>query len=197
MNNFLRIASAVDVLPLLLAVRRRPDLWAADDYLRKFLQGPFGEVESIILRFPSITVYEAADAAEAQARADAPKADPAYDQHECIDRDEYRILPEARALVMNLMARVAGERLGRVMINKIKPGGRIFPHADTPAHAEYYSRFHVVLDSSPGVQFRCDDEQVYMAPGECWWFRNDLVHEVTNNSATDRIHMIVDIRTSR
>lgn len=98
---------------------------------------------------------------------------------------------------MNLMARVGGEPLGRVMVNKIKPGGCIFPHADTPAHAAYYTRFHILLDSSPGVLFRCDDEQTYMAPGECWWFNNALEHEVINNSATDRIHMIVDIRTSR
>jgi hypothetical protein len=95
------------------------------------------------------------------------------------------------------MAYVHGERLGRVMINKIAPGGVIYPHADTPEHAEYYSRFHIVLQSQPGVVFRAGDEQVYMATGEVWWFDNKQEHEVINNSADDRIHMIVDIRTSR
>jgi hypothetical protein len=36
-----------------------------------------------------------------------------------------------------------------------------------------------------------------MAPGEAWWFDNAQEHEVINNSADDRIHMIVDIRTSK
>jgi hypothetical protein len=98
---------------------------------------------------------------------------------------------------MDLMTFVGGERLGRVMINKIAPGGIIYPHRDTEAHADYYSRFHIVLQSQPGALFRAGDEQVHMATGEVWWFDNSEEHEVTNNSADDRIHMVVDIRTSR
>jgi hypothetical protein len=95
------------------------------------------------------------------------------------------------------MAAVQGERLGRCVINKIRPGGHIFPHCDGAEHSEYYDRFHIVLQSSPGVNFRCEDEQVYMQTGEVWWFNNRLDHEVINNSAEDRIHFIVDIRTSK
>ena len=98
---------------------------------------------------------------------------------------------------MGVMARVDGERLGRVMINKIAPGSVIYPHADTPAHTAYYSRFHLVLQSQPGVVFRAGDESTYMGTGELWWFDNSQVHEVLNNSADDRIHMIVDVRTSK
>jgi hypothetical protein len=120
-----------------------------------------------------------------------------FDQHECVDQEVFKIIPEARPIIFDLMAMVRGERLGRVMVNKIRPGGKIYPHADTPAHSEYYSRFHIVLDSSPGVYFRCGDESVYMETGSVWWFNNKLEHEVINNSAKDRIHMIVDIRTSQ
>ena len=95
------------------------------------------------------------------------------------------------------MARVEGERLGRVMVNKLRPGGRIYPHADTPAHAEYWDRYHVVLQSAPGANFRCGDEMVNMQAGGIYWFQNAIEHEVTNNSVDDRIHMIVDIRTHR
>lgn len=188
MRNFQQIAMNVDVLPLLLAIKRRPELWKEDTYLRDYPQGPFKQVESIMLRFPVKGVYET----EAELKDHLSK----YDQHENIDYPAYKILTEARVLVMSLMTRVGGERLGRVMINKIVPGGVIFPHADTPAHAEYYSRFHIVLQSQPGVVFKCADEQVYMPVGTCWWFNNKEVHEVINNSAEDRIHMIVDIRTS-
>jgi hypothetical protein len=36
-----------------------------------------------------------------------------------------------------------------------------------------------------------------MATGDIWWFNNRIEHEVINNSATERIHMVVDIRTSK
>jgi hypothetical protein len=189
MKNFLQLAAGLDVLPLLLAIKRRPELWKEDTYLRDYPQGPFGEIESIMLRFPTKGVYETE--AEMQNHLST------YDQHENIDYPAYKILSEARPLVMSLMSRVGGERLGRVMINKIAPGGKIFPHVDTKSHTDYYSRFHIVLQSQPGVSFRSGDEQIYMGTGEAWWFDNSQEHEVINNSADDRIHMIVDVRTSK
>lgn len=189
MRNFQQIAQGADVLPLLLAIKRRPELWKEDTYLRDYPQGPFAQIESIMLRFPVKGVYETEEELKNHLSA--------YDQHENIDYPAYAMLPEARPLIMSLMTRVGGERLGRVMINKIVPGGKIFPHADTPSHVEYYSRFHIVLQSAPGVVFRAGDEQTYMPTGSVWWFDNKQEHEVINNSAEDRIHMIVDIRTSR
>lgn len=189
MRNFMQIAGGVDVLPLNLAIKRQPELWLEDTYLRDYPQGPFGDCESIMLRFPVKSVVDT----EKELQDVLSK----YDQHENVDYPSYKLLHEARPLIMNLMARVGGERLGRCIVNKIKPGGRIFPHADTPSHAEYYSRFHIVLQSSQGVVFRSGDEQVYMAQGDVWWFNNKLEHEVINNSAIDRIHLVVDIRTSR
>lgn len=189
MNNFQKLATNVNVLPLLLAIKRRPELWKVDSYLRDYPQGPFGDVESIILRFPPISVHETEEELKNHLST--------FDQHENVDRPEYKTLHEARDLIMPLMTMVQGERLGRCIINKIQPGGRIYPHADTPAHAEYYSRFHIVLQSSPGVVFISGDEQAYMEQGSIWWFNNKLEHEVINNSGEDRIHLVVDVRTSR
>jgi len=189
MKNFQRLAVGIDTTPLMLAINRRPELWKADTYLRDYPQGPFGETETIMLRFPIKGVYET----EKEIADHLSK----YDPHENIDYPAYKLLTEARPIVMHLMNYVGGERLGRVMINKIIPGGRIFPHADTPSHTDYYTRFHVVLQSRPGVVFKAGDEQVYMATGESWWFDNKQVHEVINNSSDDRIHMVIDIRTSR
>lgn len=186
MRNFLLIGKGTDTIPLLAAIARKPGLWTEDTYLRDYPQGPFGEIDSIMLRFPPKSVKET----EAEVADHLSK----FDQHECLWQPAADQLPEARALIMNLMAYVGGTRLGRVMINRIKPGGRIFPHADTPVHAEYWSRHHICLQASPGVVFRCEDEQVFMAPGETWYFDNALEHEVVNNSNTDRISMVVDVR---
>jgi hypothetical protein len=189
MRNFLKVGQGSDVVPLLAAITRQPSLWKADTYLRNYPQGPFGDVDSIILRFPKKIIAATAKQAE-QHLAN-------HDQHESNDTPSYALLPEARPLVMGLMGYLGGTRLGRVIINRIAPGGVIFPHADSPAHAEYYERHHIVLQSSPGVAFHCEDEQAYMATGETWWFNNALEHRVVNNSATDRIHLIVDIRSDR
>jgi hypothetical protein len=181
MKNFYKLAAGVNVVPLALAIHRQPQLWREDTYLRDYPQGPFAAVETIFLRFPPASVSE----------LERGQKDP----HECIWMDGLLHLPEARTLIFSLMSTVQGERLGRVMINKIAPGGRIFPHADTPEHASYWDRFHYVLASAPGVVFRCGEERVYMAPGDCWWFQNAIEHEVINNSAQDRIHLILDVRT--
>lgn len=195
MKNFLRIATGVDVMPALMRVTRNQQYWHEDTYLRDYPQGPFGEVDSIICRFPPRTVTET------QEQAEALKADPHYDQHECVDLPIYANLPEIRDLVFTLMARVRATRLGRVMVNRIQPGGHIFRHADTPDHANYWQRHHICLQSAPGCIFMAGDEQVTMMPGECWWFNNGKMtpdgeipeHEVINNSAIERIHLIIDV----
>lgn len=189
MKNFLRIAEGVDIIPLLLAIKRQPHLWREDTYLRDYPQGPFGMIESIILRFPERTVHETEELMRQHLAV--------TDQHESQDYPPYKLLPEARSLIMSLMTRVGGERLGRCMINRVPPGASIYPHADTAAHAEYYDRFHIVLASNPASAFRAGDEVVNMGVGEVWWFDNSIEHEVKNEGDCDRIHLIVDIRTSK
>lgn len=189
MRNFQCLALNQDVRTLLLAINRRPDLWKEDTYLRDYPQGPFGQIDSIILRFPPRSVHETEEALSAHMEN--------FDQHENVDQPVFKLLPEARSLIFGLMSMVQGERLGRCIVNRIAPGGKIFPHADTPVHAQYWDRFHIVLQSQPGVDFRAGDEHVFMPTGSVWWFQNQEEHEVVNNSADDRIHLVVDIRTSK
>lgn len=196
MKHFQRITQA-DVMPLLMAIKRRPDLWKEDTFLRDYPQGPFGEIESIMLRFPEKRVMEQEEEVAAYKAGKHM-----YDQHENVDYPAYKLLHEARPLVMGLMAQVQGERLGRVMINKIMPGGQIFPHADSPEHCSYYTRFHIVLWGQPGAVLMCGDddnghEQMEMRTGDVFWFNNALMHSVINNSSEERISMVIDIRTSR
>ena len=196
MKYFLKIAENINVLPVLMRLQQNPQFWREDTYLRTFPQGPFGEVDSIIARFPPRAV------AATQEEADDLMATPGYDQHECIDQPIYGQIPELRPLVMNLFTFVGGTRLGRVMINRVKPGGRIHKHADTLAHANYWHRHHICLQSATGVKFTAGDEGVWMAPGEAWWFDNGKgtadedrpAHEVINDSQIDRIHLVVDIK---
>ena len=192
MKNFLCIATGVPVTPLLSAIYRMDKahgIWKADTYLRDYPQGPFGNTDSIILRFPDRSVHETEEALKEHIQG--------FDQHENVDQSVFKLLPEARPLIFDLMAAVRGERLGRCMINRLNPGGVIYPHADTPVHADYWDRHHIILKSQPGSVFRCGTEKVFMNTGDVWWFDNSIEHEVINNSADERIHLIVDIRTAK
>ena len=97
-------------MPLLLAIHaeaKRSDIWREDTYLRGYPQGPFGDVESIILRFPPISVFET--------EAERDEYMKTVDQHECVDLPVYNRLPQFRPVIMALMSAVGGE-IGRAHV---------------------------------------------------------------------------------
>lgn len=193
MKHFHFLAHGLDVNPLMLAIRRQPGLWQEDTFLRHYPQGPFGQTETIMIRFPE----KVEGLTEEQIEAYKQNQLAGYDQYEAVNYPALEKLPEARKLIFDLMARVNGERLGRVMINKVCPGGRIFPHADTPEQTRYFSRYQIVLHALPGSVLHCENENIMYETGQCFWFNNSLEHSVVNNSADDRVVMVVDIRTQR
>jgi hypothetical protein len=186
MKNFLRIAEGADVMPLLAELIRQPELWNQNTLRTTHELTPHKQVSDIWLRFNDTSLFEKTGE---QASI--------VDEHESINYPALANLPAARQLIFGLMARVSGERLGRCLITKLRPGGHIAPHVDGGEHASYYERYHIVLQAMPGSMFRAGDETVQMRPGEVWWFDNSAEHEVINNGADDRIHMIVDIRATR
>jgi len=106
-------------------------------------------------------------------------------------------LPEVKPLVLNLMRYLDAYSVGRILITRIAPGGRILPHADVDGdyvHLDDISRYHLIVQGLAGSMFRCGDETVRMQTGDVWWFDAHIEHDVTNNSADDRIHLIADIR---
>jgi len=191
MKHYFTLATGIDTMPLMASIARQPELWKEDTYLRNFPQGPFGDTETIMLRFPRQVKLRSERALEKY------KANrlPGYDQHESIFYPAWNRLPEAHAHVFALMNAVRGVRLGRVMINKIRPGGRIFRHRDTPEHTARWRRHHLVLRGRPGVVLSVGDEHVPMHTGSLFWFDNREEHEVVNNSDDDRISMVIDIQT--
>jgi hypothetical protein len=184
MRHFVKLLENLDVLPLVLALAQQPDLWNAYTLRTRTAGSPHLEVDDILLRFQ-------------------PLDGRSSDHRECVNYQALDRLPQARAHIAGLMARLQGERLGRVMITRVPPGHRIAPHADIGSHPmhydtiRYYDRFHVVLQAPDASVFRCADEAVHMAAGECWWFDNSLEHEVWNDGDTDRLHLIIDLRTAQ
>lgn len=183
MRHFLKIADGVDIMPLLLAVQRQPELWNTENLRTTHRMSPHTEVEDILLRFNDLKEFR-----------ETGSASSILDQHESVNYPAWSTLPEAQGMIFDLMRRVRGIRLGRVMITRLAPGKKIDPHVDSGDHAAYYDRFHIILQNHPGSIFRAGNESITARAGEVWWFNNAIEHEVKNNSAEDRLTMIVDIK---
>lgn len=179
MQNFMKIVERLDVLPLLMQLQNQPHLWD-ENTLRTAVPGsPHAACSDIWLMFNEINT------------GDLEKV---INDKEVIPYLAWVQLPAAKELALDLMRRVGGWRLGRVIITKLPPGQAITPHKDGGAPAEYFQRFQVALRSLPGCVFKIGDEQMQFNSGDIWWINNREEHGVQNNSADDRIVMIVDIR---
>jgi len=184
-RNFLNLGT-LDMLPLQMALVRRPQLWDQHTYRTTFEGTPFGGMSDILLRYSRPDLHQGNSDPLAVVDDLALCMYPAW--HE---------LPEAHAAVWSLMTRFNGIHLGRVIIARLPPGGRILPHADD--YGKYALRddglrFHVCVQGQPGCLFHCGEETIQMQTGQVYWFNHKAVHSAENNSADDRIHLLVDLQ---
>lgn len=178
MRNFLQIAGGLDINPTLLALSLNSDLWNENDLRTKHPGTVHAEVDDIWLLFNRIPVNVAE----------------VMDDVSVIPYRAWNVLHALRAQVLDLLRRVEGIQLGRVMVTRMKPGSRIYPHVDQGAPAELFDRYHIALQNLPGSVFRIGDESMTYNAGEVWWIDNQVEHEVINNSKDDRLAVVVDVR---
>lgn len=100
-------------------------------------------------------------------------------------------VPEFADLVYTMTAKVKG-RLARVMLVKLKAGGRIHPHIDQGPYAEATDRYHLPIVTNSLAWLRSGGDKRHLGAGEIWWFNKHAMHEGANNGPTDRVHLIVD-----
>lgn len=188
MKNFQQLAAGVDVGPLMHALQRQPDLWNRHTWRTKYAGTPHADVSDIWLRF-----------ADEKATADTNDLSKVVEDTRPVWYPEIHSLPQVRPIVFDLMRRVEAFELGRLLITKLPPGGRILRHSDaTGAYTDQTdgARYHIVLQGMPGSLFHAGDETVCMRTGEVWWFNHLAEHAVENNSKDDRIHLLVDTRNA-
>lgn len=183
MKHFQQIAAGIDVIPILNALKRQPELWDQNTIRTKHPGTAHADVSDIILRFNDIEEY---------AKTGDPRS--IVNDEECKPYPAWYALPQVRPVILDLMRRVEGARLGRCVITKLPPGKCVTPHVDGGAPATYYERYQIALQSLPGALFKIGDEVAQFQTGDVWWIDNATIHSVTNNSADERIVLIVDIR---
>jgi hypothetical protein len=177
MRHFVKIAENVDVLPVMAALGANGALWDRFPLRTQHPGTAHAQVSDILVLFNDIEHTTGV-----------------VNDREVIAFPAWRVMPQLRPIIFDLMRRVEGVRLGRVIITRLPPGKTITPHVDGGAPAEYFTRYQIALQSLPGVLFRIGEETVNFRTGEVWQIDNQTEHEVINHSADDRIALIVDIR---
>lgn len=184
MRNFFKLDGSVNVAPIEQALLRNADLWDANTFRTTFPGTPHVDVQDILIRFSDTKVQSTVGNVIGD---DQP-----------IWLPPYKLLPEVKPVVLELMNAVGAYELGRLIISRIPPGGRILPHADNDGsyvQNPNRSRYHIVIRGLPGSLYHCGEETVCMETGSVWWFNAYETHSVLNNSIDDRIHLLVDVTT--
>jgi hypothetical protein len=153
-------------------------------YRRINPQSPHAQMTDLWVRYNDVRPFEA--------KGDFKGFD---DPHDSIWYPIADKIPAVKDVVFDLMRLVEGERLGGILITKLPPGGKILRHTDGGWHARYYDKFYVPILNAEGATFEFDDGVISPHLGHVWWFDNSQPHWVENRSDTDRIAMIVCIRT--
>ena len=83
--------------------------------------------------------------------------------------------------------------LKAVRLLKLNTGAIIKEHRDIGLNSEAGEiRLHIPVITHNDVEFYLDKERIHLKEGECWYMNFNLVHNITNNSPVDRIHLVID-----
>jgi len=109
----------------------------------------------------------------------------------------WHLLPALHPIVFDLMAREKATHLGGIMFTRIPAKGQVKPHHDRGGwHAEHYKRkIYVPIKTNDNVLNTCEEEEVVMRRGDAWFFNNLVTHSVVNAGDSERVTLIVCMRT--
>ena len=171
------LAHGLNVQPLADALAAHPEVWDRDTARTAPADSAHHGLSDVWCRF-------------------APPGGSGRAEHLSVWYPSADLLP-VRMMARELMAVFGAEQLGGVLITRIPPGAACRPHVDPGWHAGFYDKFAVQVAAAPGQAFHFEGEAVVTAPGDLYWFRNDALHWVTNDSDQERITAIFCLRIDR
>lgn len=85
-----------------------------------------------------------------------------------------------------------GATWGRTRLMRLSGQAEVTPHVDVNYYWRERVRVHVPIVTQPTVRFSCGDAEINMRAGECWIFDTWRLHNVVNDHALPRIHLVAD-----
>jgi hypothetical protein len=85
-----------------------------------------------------------------------------------------------------------GATWGRTRLMRLSGQAEVTQHVDVNYYWRERVRVHVPIVTQPTVRFSCGDAEVNMRAGECWIFDTWRMHNVVNDHALPRIHLVAD-----
>jgi len=176
--NFTKVARGINVQPLKRYLKENSVLWDDNTIRQDFPNSPHIDTKCIYIRGPiEFTPEEYQGNLYAKDYA-APLA---------LREMLYYMFSDFKHLI-------PATEIGYVLIVNLLAGGEVFEHTDEGRYAEYYDRYHLVVQSSEGNVFTVNGEDAIMREGEIWSFNHRVPHSVVNFSTEDRIHIIFDVK---
>lgn len=175
--NFRRLATNLDVEPVLKQLAQRGELWDLITIRQDFPSSPHRMTRTIYLRGPEKFTF--------------------HDYQEELISLDYWTLEELAPSVVPLMREVLVDILdckevGRAMIVGLNAHGTVDPHIDEGKYADHFQRYHICLRGGPKSTLTVGGKTASMKPGELWWFNHKMEHSAHNGEDFERIHIIFD-----
>jgi hypothetical protein len=154
-----------------------PDIW--DKYpFRTSPESPHREVSDIWVRYN-----------------DLEKLGPSFnDKHESVWYPVSNIIPAVKRLCANMLSYIQASEFGGVLITKIPPHGKVYPHNDKGWHAEHYNKYAILLKGNEEQSFCFDGEEHRCKEGDSFTFNNQAIHWVLNPTDIQRETLIICAR---
>ena len=108
------------------------------------------------------------------------------------DTTDLATSPSIREVLSSFRTTILAARLMR-----LAPGSVIREHTDDGLRFEEgLARVHVPILTSPDVEFYLNGSRVDLTAGSCWYLRLSDPHHVVNRGATDRVHLVIDLKVN-
>lgn len=88
-----------------------------------------------------------------------------------------------------------GAPILKVRVMKLKAKSSISEHTDS-FQAPDIVRFHIPIVTHPLVEFWLDGHRYYIPPMRLHYLNVRKRHKVVNNSAIDRVHIVIDVKST-
>lgn len=180
--NFQLVRQGLDVASLLDQIEAHPELWGQQT-ARLGVGSPHAQSTDIWVRYRDLDAYRDQHGADMRAFCD---------EHKSVWLPPSEFLSEAMPIARLLAG--GDERLGGVLLTRLPAGCVIAPHVDAGWHAAAHVKFYVAVKVRAGAVFGFPDGDIKASDGDVWQFRNDVPHWVLNDSAEERISMIVCVK---